>query len=436
MQYLTTQVGIALVGAIVMATSCLTAAAAPPQTTEVARLSFGADSDQFGTSVSMQGGRILVGALQGDGVVANAGAAFVYERSGQTWNKVATLVASDGSEFVDFGMSVSLDQTRAAVGAEDASRSGLQFAGSAYVYDSTGGVWGQSARLTAQDAAPSDSFGSAISLLGGRVVVGARRDDYSGATDAGSAYVFDRNVSGSWNQTAKLTPADPQTDAMFGSSTAISTDRVVVGAPFFSTLNDFRLGATYVFDRQGGSWSQTIRLTPSDPAEEDRFGASVAIAGDRMLVGAPTASPASAQFAGAVYVFERLNGIWTETAKLTEPVPRPGDNFGFSVAIEGNRAIIGSPGLTVAAGSKGGAFVFDLVNGSWSNTAMLVASDATSNDAFGEAVSLFGNDVVVGARLADSPAGDNAGAAYVYSIPEPTSLVLAAVGILGLVALR
>ncbi len=401
----------------------------PVSWNQEAQISYGTDSAQFGATVAAQGDRILVGALQGDGVVADSGAAYIYERSAGSWNRVATLAANDGTQFANFGGAVSLDNNRAVVGARDASRPGLQYAGSAYVYDAVGSSWTQSARLSAQDAMASDSFGAAVSLLGNRVVVGATKDDYSTFSDAGSAYVFDRDSNGNWLQSAKLTPLDPQSDAEFGFSAAQLIGEAVIGAPYLSLPNSYRNGAVYVFDEHATSWDQTARLTASDAGFDDRFGYSVAMSGDRMIIGAPDASLPGGQRAGAAYIFDKLNGIWTETAKLIEPIVNADDNFGFSVALDGDRAIIGSPVYTTATGSKGAAFVFDLVDGSWQNTAMVTASDATSNDAFGEAVAVTGTRAVVGARLADTLAGTNAGAAYVYSIPEPTGAALATIGL-------
>jgi hypothetical protein len=396
-----------------------------------AEITNGAASDQFGASVAIQGDRVIVGALQGNGNAADSGAAYIFQRSGTMWSQTAKLVASDGNQFANFGYSVSIDGDRALVGAKDSSRSGRNFAGSAYVYDQTNGVWTQSTRLIASDAATADSFGASVSILGNRAVVGATNDDYSSVSDAGSAYVFDRSPGGIWTQSTKLAPTDPQSSANFGYSTSLAADRVVIGTPYFSGVRS-RSGAAYIFDNQSGAWSQTAKLVAPDAENDAFFGYSIATSGNRILVGAPAATSLGMQRAGAAYVFEFQNGNWIETARLIDPAPFPDDNFGISVSLDGNRAVVGGSGVNF---TRGAAFVFDLISGSWTNIAKLQAVDATLNDAFGETVGLAGDTAVVGARLADPVSGADAGAAYIYTIPEPSTSDLVFLGVASVIGL-
>jgi hypothetical protein len=183
----------------------------------------------------------------------------------------------------------------------------------------------------------------------------------------------------------------------FGWSLALYGSTAVVGAPF----NNSGTGAAYVFVRSRGKWSQQAKLTASDATAGDQFGWSVALDGSAAVVGAP------GNKAGAAYVFVRSRGEWSQQAKLTASDATAGDQLGFSAALDGSAAVVGAPGKNSKAGA---AYVFVRSRGEWSQQAKLTASDATSGDFFSNAVAVSGSTAVVGAELANSTAG----AAYVF----------------------
>ena len=219
-------------------------------------------------------------------------------------------------------------------------------------------TWTQEAKLTASDKAATDNFGWSVSLSGDRALVGAHVSDPGGTSGAGAAYVFARASDGTWTQEAKLTASDKAVDDQFGYSVSISGDRALVGAPLSDPGGTSNTGAAYVFTRASdGTWTQEAKLMANDKAADDNFGYSVSLSGDRALVGAPLSDPGGLSLAGAAYVFTRAsNGTWTQEVKLTASDKAAGDHFGWPVSLSGVRALVGArlsdPGGTTDAGSS------------------------------------------------------------------------------------
>jgi hypothetical protein len=223
---------------------------------------------------------------------------------------------------------------------------------------------------------------------------------------------------------------DGSTFMRFGRSFAVSGTTLVVGAPeavscvLTTSTCSGGVGAAYVYERVGGAWQFRQKLRASDYTYSNttnrNFGASVAIDGDTLLVGAggafdPVAAPSNP--IGAVYVFTRTAGTWTETQKLLPPTPAPGtDEFGFSVALAGDTAVIGNPGRTVSGAARAGAIhVFTRSGGTFSQAALLTASDGATGNRLGESVAYAGTTILAGAPLGDAPTPADSGAAYVFT---------------------
>ena len=260
-------------------------------------------------------------------------------------------MASDGAND-NFGFSVSLDGTRALVGAflEDARTTD---SGSAYVFVLNGSVWSQEQKIFPNDGVFQDRFGVSVSLDGDRALIGAYTDDDRG-TDSGSAYVFER-VGSFWSQRAKLLAADGAFSDQFGRSVSLSGDRALVGA-YLEDARSTDSGSAYVFVRSGTAWLQEEKLVPSDGAFRDRFGLSVSLDGDRALIGAYLDDDRGTD-SGSVYVFGRSSSIWSQGLKLTASDGGPGDQFGFSVSLDGNNALIGSYLDDEGGGNAGAVYI-------------------------------------------------------------------------------
>ena len=158
-----------------------------------------------------------------------------------------------------------------------------------------------------------------------------------------------------------------------------------------------------MFVRSGGAWTQQAKLTASDAAADDRFGISVAVAGDTAVVGAFLDDTLAGTDAGSAYVFVRSGGAWTQQAKLTASDAAADDPFGDSVAVAGDTAVVGALDDTLAGTDAGSAYVFVRSGGAWTQQAKLTASDAAADDQFGYSVAVAGDTAVVGAYFDDHP---------------------------------
>jgi uncharacterized delta-60 repeat protein len=354
-----------------------------------------------------------------------------------------------------FGAAVAISGDTAVVGApgEDSSSTGVAGSpnematdsGAAYVFVRNGLVWSQQAYLKASQVTAGDGFGSAVSISGNTLVVGSPKEDSSStginsvpnenAGDSGAAYVFFRSGT-SWSQQGYLKTlwADTAED-LLGTSVSISGDTVVVGAPgedssttgVGSTPNNSagESGAAYVFTRSGTSWSQSPSgyLKASNTAGYQRFGTSVSIDGDSIIVGAygessnttgVDSTPNLLGFNhGAAYVFARNEGFWGQQAYLkADPTSSHGDAFfGSAVAIQGNTAVVGIPwrNVTSIANRSGGACVFVRNGTTWSHQALLrpLDSELKFGIQVGGSVGISRDTVVLGS-LDDNAEGSGA----------------------------
>lgn len=266
--------------------------------------------------------------------------------------------------------------------------------------------------LHAADAGFGGRFGFSVSLASNRALVGAIGDD--AAPISGSAYIFQDNGSGDWSQVAKLKADDGTIRNRFGASVSLSGNLALVGA---SRENAVALdaGAAYVFRDDGsGNWTQASKLIAENPATDDEFGWSVSLSGDVALVGA-LAQDGSARNSGAAYLFrDEGTGGWSRFAKLTASDEGRNQFFGWSVSISGNTALVGAPGDGQFGTESGAAYVFrDYGNGDWTQIAKLTANDAAGRDWFGRSVSLAGDTALIGAYL-DDDSGQDSGSAYVF----------------------
>jgi hypothetical protein len=273
------------------------------------------------------------------------------------------------------------------------------FSGSVHVFERSSGAWVHAQKLFASQSAGSIQFGSSIAL-GPRVAV---------AVGGRSAYVFERSPSG-WIETARLTSA--RQTVPFGSA-AVSEDMILLGAAW-SDAPFFQSGRVVGFERTASGWLETQVLVPSDPGFQGHFGHSIAIWGDRALIGAPWLQMQSGE--GAVYVFERGPAGWVQTAKLSDSGGHYDDRFGEAVALWEDRALIGAPYADLGRDTTGAAFVFERASSGWTLARELHARDAAHHERFGCAVALHGSTALLG-DFADTDPGWSSGAAYVLTIP-------------------
>jgi hypothetical protein len=263
-------------------------------------------------------------------------------------------------------------------------------------------------KLTASDGTASELFGIGVAVSGDTAVVGAPQKAAPSPVE-GAAYVFTRS-GGAWTEQAKLVPSDGAAADRFGQAVAMSGDTVVVGAFWHDKGVNLDQGAAYVFTRSGGTWTEQAKLTASDGSKDDQFGFSVAVSGDTAVIGAPSDDQ------GSAYVFTRAGGSWTEQTKLVGSDAAPEDSFGERVAISGNTAVVGGSGDDVdGKDGQGSAYVFIRSGQTWTEQAKLTASDGAAGDQFGFWVSVSGDTAVLGAFMDDVGTNLDQGSAYVFS---------------------
>jgi hypothetical protein len=408
--------------------------------------------------------------------------AYIKSANAQAGDGLGSVVAISGDTMVVGARFEDSNQTTITNGANASTDNSASNAGAAYVFVRSGNSWSQQAYLKAPNAEASDQFGTSVAISGDTIVVGANAEDSNqttittgasannSASSAGAAYVYTRSGS-SWSQQAYLKAPNAEAGDLFGRVVAISGDTIVVGAHTeasnqttitngaSASANNAasEAGAAYVFVRSGNSWSQQAYLKAPNANALELFGTSVAINGDTIVVGAnaedsnqttitngSTASADnSASSAGAAYVFTRSGSNWSQQAYLKAPNAQAQDHFGTSVAISGDTIVVGANeedsnqttitnGNTASADNSasgaGAAYVFVRSGSSWSPQAYLKAPNAETGDSFGVSVAISGDTIVVGARLENSNqttitngstastdnSASSAGAAYVF----------------------
>jgi hypothetical protein len=323
---------------------------------EVAVLAaFDADhGGQFGSAVAADGDTVVVGALSS----MDFGAAYVFVREEGLWVQQARLSPADAAESDLFGHSVAVSGDVVVVGAIFDDHGGQTNPGSAYVFTRSDGTWQEEGKLTASDAGPWDQFGYAVAATDDRVAVGAIYDDNDAGADAGAVYVFHRGADG-WAEEAKLATNDLAYRDFLGGSVALDDRTVVAGAYRDDDAGDAS-GAAYVFQHDGDTWQQVVKLTASDAGTQDWFGRSVAIQGDSALIGAPLDDHDAGTNAGSAYLFVRRDGAWHDHAKLTGSTSAESDWFGLSVDIHDGLAVSGAHSHDHPHESAGATYLFDL----------------------------------------------------------------------------
>jgi hypothetical protein len=417
-------------------------------------------NDQFGYFIAFSGDTLVVGAPQegsnatgvnGDQAnnsAPNSGAVYVFTRTGGVWAQQAYLKASNTNAGDQFGVSVAISGDTLAVGAmfEDSNATGVNgnqadnsasSSGAVYVFTRIAGVWSQQAYLKASNTDAGDNFGVTVALKDDTLAVAA----YSEASNAtgvngneadnsepgsGAVYVFTR-TAGVWSQQAYVKPSN--SGGLFGYGVALVGDTLAVGAPFEASaatgVNGNQTdtsaplaGAVYVFTRTAGTWSQQAYLKASNTDAGDRFGHDLQIDGETLAVGARFEASAvggvnanqsdnSAPNAGAVYIFTRTGGAWSQQAYLKASNAGANKNFSGSITIEGDMLAVGSrledsdaTGIdgnqaNSNAPDSGAVYLFKRSAGVWTQTHYVKASNANAGDEFGDSIALSGGSLVV-----------------------------------------
>ncbi|WP_345840352.1 FG-GAP repeat protein [Leptospira levettii] len=392
--------------------------------------------------------------------------------SPKLWETQAYLKASNADANDGFGYSVDISGDTIVVGAAGESSNQTTItngnsasadnsatsSGAAYVFQRTGSTWAQEAYLKAPNTETTDFFGTAVAIDGNTILVSAIQEDSNqititngptasidnSASSSGAVYVFQRTGS-TWVQQAYIKPPNAEANDQFGISLSISGDTIVVGA-FNEASNQTTItngtsasannsaafaGAAYVFQRSGTSWAQQAYLKASNIEANDRFGTSVSISGNTIVVGsgfedsnqttitngATASTDNTASASGAAYVYRRTGSTWAEEAYLKAPNADANDQFGNAVAIDGDTIVVGAfseasnqtaitNGTTASSDNSaalaGAAYVFQRTGSTWSHQAYLKPPNLGADDRFGNAVAIEGNTILVSSIFEDN----------------------------------
>jgi hypothetical protein len=375
----------------------------------------GAGGDQFGYSVGIGGDHAIIGAMYDDDAGTTSGSAYVYYRNEgglNNWGEVKKLAASDAAASSYFGQRVAVSGDYAIAGAPFAyGSSGTIRRGAAYVfYRNMGGAdeWGETKKLNTHTGV-SNTFGWSVDIEGDYVIVGDYYDDTIGL-NCGSAHLFKRNSGGvdNWGEISTIFPAC-YIGSHFGKSVAISGDHAIIGA-----------GAHYaqVWRRDQSDPDIWSKVTTLVSGAADNFGHAVAMSGDYAVVGAPGDDDLGTS-AGAAHVFYRHEGgadAWGLKTKIVGSDVAESHEFGHSVSIDGDYAVVGTPGDVEQGTASGAAYVFHRNEGgsdNWGELTKIISTDGTSSDEFGHSVAIDGDHVIAGAPN-DDDNGSESGSAYLY----------------------
>lgn len=368
--------------------------------------------DTVAFSVAASGQTVVLGAPLrnhvGNGY--DSGALYIYNRVKENWEQTVNLAASDGAAFDYLGWSVDIEDDVIAAGASWANETGIK-SGGVYIFRREQ-VWQEEALLVPSDLPAEANFGYSVNLdHEQQLIVGAPFVDET-VNAQGVAYIF-RNENGVWVQNARLTPGDSNVNFV-GSAVDIDGEYAVVGAPRDNS-GGVSAGTAFIYKRDSkanGDWTLMQEISPNVSEPYSFFGNSVSIIGGTVFVGAEYSDIAGAN-AGAVFVFQLSGGNWSQDQILTPSDAMAWSHFGGSIDTQGSKVVVGAYGDPNA---NGGAYVFELQDGNtYEQTDLLLASDGSYGDRFGNSVSYGSGFVVVGAPNFQ----EKKGSAYVYEFSAP-----------------
>lgn len=254
----------------------------------------------------------------------------------------------------------------------------------------------QGIELVPADGSAFDLVGFSVDVEGDVLIAGSPGYD----NDRGTAYIFQKQDDG-WIFKQQLLAPDGAADDHFGWDVAISGNSVAIGA---YDINRNDLGAVYVYIQEAGTWAFQQKLTTGIAGDD--LGGSVNLSGDTLVAGAS----GDGLSAGAAYIFVRSGGTWTQQQKLAASDAAQSSDFGWSVGISGNTAIIGAPR---SQGLKGAAYIFERTENTWSQTHKASPDDLPIGAGFGHSVAIDGDTAIAGAVL-DDGAAEHSGSASIY----------------------
>lgn len=350
-----------------------------------------------GASVAIDGNLAVIGAPIGTGNDWATGMAIVYRNIDNVWVREAELIAHDGQVGDMLGVSVDISGNRVVAGAWFENHAGTN-SGAAYIFEHDGDAWVQTTKLVANDGAAQDSFGRRCAIEENVCVITAPLDDDNGAS-SGSAYVF--QYDGTWFQLQKLTAKSGSGDDQFGLGLAMDGERIVIGAPWANNGQ----GRAHVFDRRDVMFFETAVLEDPNGAAMDNFSFGVGVDGDLIAIGSYLDDDVG-EDSGSVFMFgDSLTG-WNIIQQLTpEGKTRAGDQFGVSIAVRDSVMMVGNRFGDLSTDPVGSVTAHESIDGMWHLKSTLFSSQPESEAEFGWSVAMHEDNAIVGGPWLE-PDGD------------------------------
>lgn len=412
------------------------------------------EGNEFGEVVAISGQYAVVGVPKesedenGNNPIQNAGAVYLYEFIDGSWTQVQKIVPSERALGDSFGSSVALSDDFLAIGAineaEDAEgNNSFSGAGAVYIFQKINGTWIQTQKLVASDrnGLTISNFGSAVSLSGSTLAVGAKReakdlDGLNPQVGAGAVYLFQYEEN-NWTEIQKIIAFDRNSEDEFGASVSMSSNYLIVGA----SLQDLdengeneitNAGAGYVFEKNNDTWEFTKKLVSTNRNSDDFFGCSVSISHNYIVIGAffedeDSMDENTLNGAGSAYIYKRGNEEWNFYQKIAASDREFGARFGASVCISNFRIVVGAlfedknENALSPLSDAGAAYVYSLINNQWVETAKHVPAERAAGDLFGYSVAIDDNLILASAINEDEDASNennlnNAGSAFLFNL--------------------
>lgn len=380
----------------------------------------------FGETVAVQGDWAFVGAPDDYRATNYEGSVIVYHRTAQGWVEHQQLISSQPATFDSFGHDLAIDGDVLAVGAPGPLGNQV---GAVHVFRFNGQDWVEEQILSQSTGWGNDWFGWAVDVDGDRIAVGAMwaRQSGSGSLDhPGAAYVYEFDGQ-SWNLQQSLQSSDQESYDQFGSAVAIQGDRLVIGAraegDYGGGVNLYAIGAAYVFDYTGSTWTETQKLRAGDAEEQSYFGGAVDLDGDTILVGSFGRNGGISHGLGAAYFFERQGGGFVEVFETKGMMPGYTHKLGRNVALEGDFAIIASGGQDLLGNPQGAVHPYRRLQGVWEPEPLIQVQGLGVWDGFALDVDLDGSRAITGAYLENLGGQYSDGAGFIYDLTPRFHLI-------------
>jgi hypothetical protein len=313
-----------------------------------------------------------------------------------------------GNPGSNFGATLVMDGDTVAVGASGEDSATNFDIGAVYLYIRNGFQWELQQSLVDELDVNGLFFGEALALDDDTLAVSSYyRDD-----SAGAVYIYTR-TAGVWTLQAEIVAADRAMNDLFGVALALDGDTLAISAPGADTTAGVDSGAVYIFTRMAGAWTQAAKLLPGTAGMAS--GRALALSAGTLVVGTPDATINGLPGAGRVSILTGAGAEWTPRIVLTASDPTATARFGLSLSYDSGRIAVGAPGLATG-GTSGAVYLFAGSGASWMQQFKLLPNAPQAGQTFGEEVGLNGQRLLIGSPNYDSATLPNSGAAYLFSV--------------------